>query len=75
MTRRNPTSEEQTRAADNAPLNPRLLQAHGDARTKSNPVPPLSSVSVKGRDFGIWPIIWIVTVTLSVLVALIFLFG
>jgi hypothetical protein len=75
MTRRNPTSEEQTRAADNAPLNPRLLQAHGDARTKSKPVSPLSSVSVKGRDFGIWPIVWLVTVTLSVLVALIFLFG
>ena len=75
MTRRNPTSEEQTRAADNAPLNPRLLQAHGDARTKSDPVSPLASVSVKGRDFGIWPIVWLVTVTLSVLVALIFLFG
>lgn len=75
MTRRNPTSEEQTRAADNAPLNPRLVQAHGDARTKSDPVSPLTSVSVKGRDFGIWPIVWLVTVILSVLAALIFLFG
>lgn len=75
MTCRNPTSEEQTRAADNAPLNPRLVQAHGDARTKSDPVSPLTSVSVKGRDFGIWPIVWLVTVILSVLAALIFLFG
>lgn len=75
MTRRNPTSAEQTRAADNAPLNPRLLQAHGDARTQSSPVPPLSSISVKGRDFGIWPIVWLVTVIVSVIVALVFLFG
>lgn len=75
MTRRNPTSEEQTRAADNAPLNPRLLQAHGDARTNSEPVSPLSSISVKGRDYGIWPILWLLTVAVSVIIALIFLFG
>lgn len=75
MTRRNPTSEEQTRAADNAPLNPRLLQAHGDARTKSSPVSPLSSISVKDRDFNIWPIIWLLTVAVSVITALVFLFG
>lgn len=75
MSRRNPTSEEQTRAADNAPLNPRLLQAHGDARTKKDPVAPLSSISVKGRDFNIWPVIWLVTVTVSLILALVFLFG
>ncbi len=75
MSRRNPTSEEQTRAADNAPLNPRLLQANGDARTKSGPVAPLSSVSVKGRDGTIWPLVWLVTVAISIVGALIFLFG
>ena len=75
MSRRNPTSEEQTRAADNAPLNPRLLQAHGDARTKKDPVAPLSSISVKGRTFNIWPLIWLVTVTVSIILAVVFLFG
>ena len=75
MTHRNPTSEEQTRAADNAPLNPQLLQAYGDARTKHHPAPPLATISVKGRDYNIWPIIWLGTVALSVIVALIFLFG
>lgn len=75
MSRRNPTSEEQTRAADNAPLNPRLLQARGDARTKTEPVAPLSSVSVKGRDFNIWPLTWFVTISVSIILALVILFG
>lgn len=75
MTRRNPTSEEQTRAADNAPLNPRLLQAHGDARTRDRPVAPLASVSVKGGGAGIWPLVWLLTVGISIIAALIFLFG
>lgn len=75
MTRRNPTSEEQTHAADNAPLNPRLLQAFGDTRTEDAPTAPLSSISVEERQINIWPLVWLVTVTLSVFAALIFLFG
>ncbi|MDT0576045.1 hypothetical protein RM533_07575 [Croceicoccus sp. F390] len=75
MVRRNPTSAEQTHAADNAPLNPRLLQAHGDARTKDAPVAPLASVSVKGRDYNIWPIIWLGTLVISILIVLIWLLG
>lgn len=75
MTRRNPTSEEQTHAADNAPLNPRLLKAHGDARTRVNPTVPLASVSVKGGEYSMWPLVWLVTAAVSIIVALIFLFG
>ena len=75
MIPRNPTSEEQTRAADNAPLNPRLLQAHGDGRTKDGPEAPLSTVSVKGRDASPWPLIWLATLILSVAIVLVWLFG
>lgn len=75
MTKAYPTSAEQTLAADNAPLNPRLLRASGDARTEERPAAPLETVSVDEHQWSAWPAIWGLVVIASILLSLLYVFG
>lgn len=75
MTKPYPTSAEQTLAADNAPLNPRIIKDHGDGRTDDRPIAPLENVSVDEHQDNPWPAIWLLAVIVSVVLAALYIFG
>lgn len=75
MTKPYPASADQTKAADNAPLNPRLIRDRGDDRTEKRPAAPLETVSVDEGQANPWPVIWLVVLAISLVLTALYIFG
>ncbi|GAA4135459.1 hypothetical protein ACFFTN_27110 [Aminobacter aganoensis] len=62
-------------AADSAPLNPALKQAH-DATygPDQSGTDPMATVSVKKNEGAAWPMIWAVTTIVCVIIAIALIF-
>ena len=62
-------------AADHAPLNPALKQAHDASYgPDQSGTDPMETVSVKKDEGTAWPMIWAVTAIVCVIIAILLIF-